>query len=76
MKQKIHDQIRKSLIEERDTHYIFSDDFLKEIGGITEKEDEAAQKIMSIIGSDKNHEEEIMFVLQPYHLFNFLFSNC
>ncbi len=72
METKINDQIKESLLAERDTHYIFSDDFSKEVDGITEKEEEISQKLMSIIGSDKDDEDEIMLVLQPNHLFNFL----
>jgi hypothetical protein len=72
METKINDQIKESLLAERDTHYIFSDDFFKEVDGITEKEDERAKKFMSIIGSDKDDKEEIMFVIQPNQLYHFL----
>jgi len=70
METKINVQIRESLLEERDTHYIFSDDYFKEVDGITEKEDEVAQKLMSIIGTDK--EDQIRLIIQPYQLYYFL----
>lgn len=64
---KLNDKIRT----EKDTLYIFSNDFFKEVEGITEKENEVAQKLLSFIGTNKDDEEEIMLVLQPQQLYHF-----
>jgi hypothetical protein len=72
METKINDQIKESLLAERDTHYIFSDDFFKEVDGIKEKEDEVAQKFMSMIGLNKNDKEEIILCLEPVQIHHFL----
>jgi hypothetical protein len=68
---KLNDKIRT----EKDTLYIFSNDFFAEANEITEKEDEVAQKFLSIIGSTKDDQEEIMLVLQPNQLYHFLVNN-
>jgi uncharacterized coiled-coil DUF342 family protein len=68
---KINNQIKDSLKKERDTHYIFSDDFFKEVDGITEKEDEVAQKLMSIIGSDKDDQDEIILCVETKQIYHF-----
>jgi hypothetical protein len=65
---KLHDQIQA----EKDTLYIFSDDFFAKANEITEKENEVAQKFLSIIGTNKDDEKEIMLVLQPQQLYHFL----
>ncbi|SNS76298.1 hypothetical protein SAMN06295967_1252 [Belliella buryatensis] len=67
---KLNDKIRT----EKDTLYIFSNDFFKEVEGITEKENEVAQKLLSFIGTNKDDEEEIMLVLQPRQLYHFLIN--
>ena len=72
METKINDQIKESLLAERDTHYIFSDDFFTHVNEIKEKEDEVARKFMSFIGSNIHDEEEIIICVEPIHLFNFL----
>jgi hypothetical protein len=65
---KLNDKIRT----EKDTLYIFSNDFFTDAKGITEKEDELAQKFLLIIGTTKDDDEEIMLVLQPQQLYHFL----
>lgn len=65
---KLNDKIRT----EKDTLYIFSNDFFTEAVGITEKENEVATKFLSIIGTTKDDNEEIMLVLQPQQLYNSL----
>lgn len=65
---KLNDQLRT----EKDTLYIFSNDFFKEASIITEKENEVAQKFLSVIGTTKDDDEEIMLVLQPNQLYHFL----
>ena len=65
---KLNDKIRT----EKDTLYIFSNDFFAEANEITEREDEVAQKFLSIIGTSKDDQEEIMLVLQPRQLYNSL----
>jgi hypothetical protein len=71
MDRKINDQIKKSLKKERNTHYVFSQDFFNEVGGITENEDELAQRFMSLIGSNKHYAEEIMLIVEPQQLYHF-----
>lgn len=67
---KLNDKIRT----EKDTLYIFSNDFFSEVDEITEKENELASKLISFIGTTKDDDEEIMMVLQPQQLYHFFIN--
>ena len=73
METKINNKIKDSLKKERDVHYVFTDNFFTEVGGITEKEDELAQKFMAIIGSIKHEKDEIILCIEPNQLHHFFF---
>jgi hypothetical protein len=55
---------------EKDTFYVYADDLVISIPDITEEEKEISNSLLSIIGSSKNDEEEIVLVITPSHLFN------
>jgi hypothetical protein len=68
---KKNNQINWPLKKEGNTHFVFSDDLFKEAVGIEKNEDFLAQKFLTIIGSSKEDEEEIMIKIRPDQLYHF-----
>ena len=71
MERKTETQIKGLIKEERNAHFIFSDDLFLEADEIKGNEDYLAQKFLTIIGSNKEDEEEIMIKIRPDQLYNF-----
>jgi hypothetical protein len=71
MERKTETKIKGLIKEERNAHFIFSDDLFIEADAIKENEDYLAQKFLTIIGSNKEDEEEIMIKIRPDQLYNF-----
>jgi|LauGreDrversion4_2_1035121.scaffolds.fasta_scaffold1870088_2 hypothetical protein len=74
MERKISSQLKELLAIESDSHYIIKDDYFIGPDEITEKEDSFAKRLMTLIESDKSDEEEIVVILQPSQLYNFLIN--
>jgi hypothetical protein len=68
---KKNNQINWPLKNERNTHFVFSDELFKEAEGIEKNEDFLAQKFLTLIGSFKEDEEEILIKIRPDQLYNF-----
>ena len=68
---KKNNQINWPLKNERNTHFVFSDELFKEAEGIEKNEDFLAQKFLTIIGSSKEDKEEILIKIRPEQLYHF-----
>jgi len=59
-------------ISSKDTFYVYADDFVKGVQDVTEEEVKISNHLLSIIGSSKSDEEDILIVTSPSNLFNIL----
>lgn len=74
MERKVSNQIKDLIAKEKDSLYVIKDDFFTGVNEITEKENSFAKKFMDHIGSEKDDQEELVIVLQPFQLHNFLIN--
>jgi hypothetical protein len=59
-------------ISEKDAFYVYSDELVNKIEGITDEENQLSNHLLSIIGTSKTDEEEILIVSTPVNLYNVL----
>lgn len=59
-------------ISEKDTLYVYSDELVNKIEEVTDEENQLTNHLLSIIGSSKNDEEEILISTTPVNLYNLL----
>ena len=61
-------------ISAKDTFYVYSDELVNKIEGVTDEENQLTNHLLSIIGTSKNDEEGILIVSTPVNLYNILIN--
>jgi hypothetical protein len=59
-------------ISSNDTFYVYTDNLVNKIEDITDDENIISNHLLSIIGSSKNDQEEILISTTPVNLYNLL----
>lgn len=59
-------------ISSKDTFYVYTDDLVKDIADVTDEENQLSNYLLSMIGTSKIDEEEILIVTTPINLHNLL----
>jgi hypothetical protein len=61
---------------DKDTHYIFSDDFPKPIENVNEEEHRIGEKYLSLLGFTLEDNDELVFSLHARELYSLFISIC
>ncbi|MEI6881802.1 MAG: hypothetical protein WCK82_10815 [Bacteroidota bacterium] len=61
-------------ISKKDTFYVYSDELVNKIEGVTEEENQLSNHLLSIIGTSKTDDEDILIVSTPVNLYNILIN--
>jgi hypothetical protein len=61
-------------ISEKDTLYVYSDELVNKIEGVTDEENQLTNHLLSIIGTSKTDDEDILIVSTPVNLYNILIN--
>lgn len=61
-----------NMIPEKDTYYIFHDDYFLPVEKATSIEKRIAEKYLTFLNTSLDDQDEIVFVLQSIDLYNFL----
>ena len=78
MEKVIYELIRPAdlagLKPEKDTHYVFGDDFLIPMKNVKEDEKRIAEKYLTLMGVNTLDSDEIIISIHPMELFNLFVS--